>query len=51
MRTEPVDEFEVDDWAALLPRVKNVQQIIRQIASDAADKARERADKLNNPAP
>lgn len=51
LRTEPVDELEVDDWAALLPRVKNVQQIIRQIASDAADKARERADKLNNPAP
>ncbi|MWV45740.1 hypothetical protein GRF59_19170 [Paenibacillus sp. HJL G12] len=38
----PEDELEIDDWTELLPKVKAVQQVVRQITLEAAGKARDR---------
>ncbi|MEC0240842.1 hypothetical protein P4H66_13380 [Paenibacillus dokdonensis] len=44
----PDDELEMDDWTELLPNVKAVQQVIRQITLEAAGKARESLGSIKN---
>lgn len=50
LQAGPGEELRVDDWTVLLPKVKNVQQVIGQITSEAAAKALEQAGKIGKTA-
>lgn len=50
LQAEPTGELQIDDWAALLPGVKNAEQIVRRITTETAEKARERLSLIKDSA-
>ncbi|MCJ8011874.1 hypothetical protein MUG84_08980 [Paenibacillus sp. KQZ6P-2] len=48
LQAVPENDLEMDDWTELLPRVKAVQQVVRQIVMDASGKAKESLDSIKD---